>query len=465
MGDDTFIHIGFIKDFASGNGFSFAGNRTYGSTSPMWVILNAGLTKIIASPELSVRILSAFFTLTTVYLLYIVLAKSNLDKIIILAAVSSLVLNPFFLRWALTGMEATAAMSLLLYIYHLYFQKSNIQSKYPGGIVFGVAVLIRPEFLGFLIIFIVYALFKKSDSNRSFYLSLIIAIGIIFAWIIFSYFYFGTIIPNTYTAKAGDSITGFHFDNMIRTIKLFIAGNFPEFILLVMILGTATFFSIRKKNQFKLFSFFKSVLIEKRLVLPLLWIAGFYIFYIIKDVTVISRYSLLLIPFIIFIVISYLDELQKIIGSKFTYAITALYFVSIVVVFVWMTFTVVKPASDDFVNGFQKTYHHIASIIKEDSRHHNVSVALSDVGMIGCYSGARIYDLAGLVDEKRFDYKSYIDYLAADKPDYLILREEHKLDDVLPSNVYTKILFKKHIAGFGINHANPRTVTLYKLSW
>ncbi|MEJ2494257.1 MAG: hypothetical protein P8Y79_08005, partial [Ignavibacteriaceae bacterium] len=143
MGDDTFIHIGFIKDFISGKGFSFTGIKTYGTTSPMWVILGATLTKIISSPELSIRLLSGFFTLTTVYIFYIVLVRSHINKIIIYAALTSLVLNPFFLRWALTGMEATAAMTLLLLIYYFYFLRENSINKYFGGIIFGLAVLIR----------------------------------------------------------------------------------------------------------------------------------------------------------------------------------------------------------------------------------------------------------------------------------------------------------------------------------
>lgn len=465
MGDDTFIHIGFIKDFAAGKGFSFTGVRTYGSTSPLWVILNAGLTKIICSPELSIRILSGFFTFTTVYLLYLVLIKNNINKIIVYSAVASLAFNPFFLRWALSGMEATAAMSLLLIVYHLYFQKSNSRSKYLGGIIFGLAVLIRPEFLGFLIIFFIYSFFTSNDDKKSTFLSLSFAAIIVTGWIIFSYLYFGTAIPNTYIAKAGDSITSFQFLNATRTVKLFAAGNLPEFILL-MITAIAVFtMLIKKKDEFSPFEYFKSCFKEHKLLLPLLWIAGFYIFYILKDVTVISRYSLILVPFIISITASLFNEIQKHLKRKFFYIFISMYSVAILLVFGFMTFEVVKPASDDFVTGFQTTYREIAGLIKEDSRDDSTSVALTDIGMIGCYSGARVYDFIGLVDKTRFDYKTNHDYLISKKPDYLVLREEYDLNDVVPPYVQTEILFQKRLAGFGINHANPRTVTLYKFHW
>ncbi|HYR69064.1 MAG TPA: hypothetical protein VER77_04230, partial [Candidatus Dormibacteraeota bacterium] len=41
--DDTFIHLQFAKNLIGGRGFAFnAGEPTYGSTSPLWVLLLAG---------------------------------------------------------------------------------------------------------------------------------------------------------------------------------------------------------------------------------------------------------------------------------------------------------------------------------------------------------------------------------------------------------------------------------------
>lgn len=465
MGDDTFIHLGFIKDFASGKGFSFTGVRTYGSTSPLWVIICAGFSKIIPSPELTVRILSAFFTITTVYMFYKVLAKNDLDRIIIYAAVASLVFNPFFLRWALTGMEVSAAMSLLLLIYYLYIQKTGSSSKYIGGILLGLAVMIRPEFLGFLIIFFVYIFFDSVDNKKSFYLSLIISGIIVSAWFLFSYLYFGTVVPNTYVAKVGDGVLSFQFENTIRTLKLLGGGNLSEFILFAIIVVSVFFLKMKRKNEFKLFSYIRSTLFQNKIRLPLFWMVGFYIFYILKDVMVISRYSLVLVPFIIFIPAAFLNKLHKYLNPKFIHTVVIIYLMAIIINFGLMTVKVVKPASDDFVSGFQTTYREIAEIIKTNSLNQKAGVAVTDIGMIGCYSGARVYDFVGLVDKTRFDYKDSRDYLIAKKPDYLILREESQLNEIVPSYVRTEILFQKRIAGFGINHSNPRTVTLYKLQW
>lgn len=465
LGDDTFIHMGFIKDLTTGKGFSFTGTKTNGSTSPMWVFFGAIVSKIFFSPEISLRILSGFFTLTTVYLLYKVLSRNNIDNKILYAALFSLVLNPFFLRWSLSGMEVTASMSLLLLLFHLLDVKNNKRSWIWGGILFGLSILVRPEFFGFFIIFFLYSIFTQPNRRGYLTIASVIAIAIIVGWLLFTYFYFGSIIPNTYLWKAGGDLFGFKYNYVIRTIKLLLAGNLAEFSLLVILLLTLILNSVRKTNKNLNFNLLFTTLKENRLLLTILWITVFYGFYILKDVTVISRYSLILVPFIILLAISLFRKFEESLTSKIKNLILAAYIIIIFIGYGIITFYIVKPASDAFVNGFQNSYKEIASIIKEDSQNLFSSVALTDVGIIGYYSGAKVYDFAGLVDDSRFNFSNVRDYLITKKAEYLVLREEYSLKDVLPGGISYEILYEKRIAGFGINHSNPRTVTLYKLSW
>jgi len=464
LGDDTFIHIGFINDLAAGKGFSYTGTNTYGTTSPLWVMHGAIFTKLFFPPETAVRILSTFFSLATVYLLYVVLVKNNIDKKITFAAIVSLVLNPFFLRWALSGMEVSASMSLLLLIYILFDEKKKYK-WYLGGLVFGLAVLIRPEFFGFFIIIVAYYFFNFTERRKDLITTAFIALMVMGVWILFAYNYFGTIIPNTYLYKAGGSLISFGFEYAIRTLKLFAAGNLPELALLVILLVALIFIGRRKQNNPGKYNNLLTGLKEQAITLPILWIAGFYGFYLLKDVTVISRYSLMLVPFIIIIAALLFNFIKDQISEKTKYTILIIYWFTIIIGYGFISLNVVKPASDEFVNGFQTTYREMASIIKKDSGHRKTAVALTDVGIIGCYSGAKVYDFAGLVDHSRFDYDNSRDYLMAKKPGYVILREDYKPQDILPNGIETEILFQRRLGGFGINHSNPRTVTLYKLYW
>lgn len=464
LGDDTFIHIGFISDLAAGKGFSFTGTITYETTSPLWVMLGAIFTKLFFPPETAVRILSSFFSFVTVYLLYVVLVKNNIDKKITFAAIVSLALNPFFLRWALSGMEVSASMSLLLLIYILFNEK-NKHKWYLGGLVIGLAVLIRPEFFGFLIIALVYYFFVFTERRKDLIIATLIAIVIIGVWILFAYNYFGTIIPNTYLYKAGRSLISFRFEYAIRTLKLFAAANLPEFVLIFALFMTLIFISRKKQCISGKYHSLLTELKERGTILPILWIAGFYGFYLLKDVTVISRYSLILVPFTIIIAAQLFNIIKEKIGEKTNSKILIIYLFTIIIGYCLITLKVVKPASDEFVNGFQTTYREMASIIKMDSGNGKIAVALTDVGIIGCFSGAKVYDFAGLVDHSRFNYDNSHDYLIAKKPVYIILREDYKPQDILPNGIETEILFQRRLGSFGINHSNPRTVTLYKLEW
>ena len=465
LGDDTFIHIGFIKGLLNSEEFSFAGTRTYGSTSPLWVLMGAALSRIFFSPELSIRLLSFLFSFLTIFLAYKTLVSFNLAPKIIYVSIFSLALNPFFLRWALTGMEVSCSMSVFLVIYLLAKSEKEF-APYLIGILFALAMLIRPEFLGFFIIYIIYQFFQTKSERKDCLVVLLVTLILISCWILFTYNYFGTISPNTYVSKAGGSIFGFTFYNAIRSLKLLAGGNLSEFILLSALMLLIVYFIFKDKTKaVRQTKDYLRLLNGSGLVLPILWIAGFYLFYIFKDVIIISRYSLMLVPFLIFFTAFTINYFSKQISERAITFLLILYLAFSLFGYGYVTFTIVKPASDDFVVGFQTTYNELAKIIKEDSENKNVSVALTDVGIIGCYSGSKVYDFAGLVDKSRFDYESSSEYLIAKKPDYLILREDYQFNELLPNDVEYEILFNKKIAGFGINHSAPRFITLYKIFW
>ncbi len=125
----------------------------------------------------------------------------------------------------------------------------------------------------------------------------------------------------------------------------------------------------------------------------------------------------------------------------------------------------IKPSVDDFVNGFQNTYKEIASIIKSDSDKSMLSVGVADVGIIGAYSGAKVFDSAGLVDGERFRYKSTLEYYNVKKPDFIILREEDKIENVIPPEIHYEILYGKKLPGLRIKETDERIVTLCRIFW
>ncbi len=463
MGDDVFIHIGFVKGLINTGKFSFAGNITYGSTSPLWVILGFIFSKIFLYPEISIRILCALFTFFTIYIFYITLWDENINRGIFYVSLLSLAFNPFLLKWSISGMEATAAMTALLVVYKLNKRELSGSTSLLTGIVFGLSILLRPEFAAFFAIFLVYNYFFLSARRKQLLYTAFPCLVIIFAWLYYAHKQFGTIIPNTYVAKAGSGLIILDYQAFVRDIKVLIAGNLPEFFLLFILALYVTLFQIRNKNFNSILRSYFSFIKSNKVLIVLFWVLGFYIFYILKDVTIISRYSLILVPSIIIFTAVTFNFLSENFTAKTKKIFLVMYLISIVLSYGYLTFNIIVPSNNNFVRGFQRTYMYIASIIRNDSGGKNVSVAVSDIGVIGCYSGARIDDLGGLVDRSRFNYNSPKEYVSYKKPDFIILRGEAKIDNILPENAGYKILYQKYVPGFSINDPTPRVVSLYKI--
>jgi hypothetical protein len=127
------------------------------------------------------------------------------------------------------------------------------------------------------------------------------------------------------------------------------------------------------------------------------------------------------------------------------------------------TYFVVKPDADSFVAGFQREYKNIASILKEG--HEEGSVALTDVGIIGVYSGMRIYDFVGLVDKDRAYFSNKKDYFMNKRPRYLITHGEINVDELKDANAKFNEIYTANIEGFGINKKGNVKVSVYRVDW
>lgn len=463
LSDDAFIHIAFIKSFINGDGLSFAGSRTYGTTSPLWIFLGSILTLLSGSPELSIRILSGFFTILSIILFQIILDITGLNVKIKTAGLISIAINPFILRWSLTGMESTAAMFLMTYFIYLFRKDNWFKHQILTGILVGFSFLVRPEFTGFFLITFIFFLIKhKADPKKLIFA--LPAIIILFAWIFFTYLYYGVILPNTYTAKSSSQLFFFDVRTFYRNLQTLFAVNLPEFLITVILLFI--FISlIKMADRRNIIPRLTNNIKSSGIQLIFFWLVAFYIFYTLRDVTIISRYAIIFIPFIILFVLIIFNAVSQSFSKKIRVGLLSVYFVIIIVSSFLLTLKVIKPSADDFVNGFQTTYKDIASIINSYSKYKNVSVGAADVGIIGAYSNARIFDSVGLVDNERFKYKSTLEYYLDKKPDFIILREEEKIEDVIPSGTNSEILFSKKLPGFGIKDPEERIVTLYKINW
>ena len=457
MPDDTFIHIGYAKDISEGKGYSFAGNKTYGSTSPIWPPLIAFIALTHIDFETSAKFLSFLFSIAGILLMYIT-ARLRFSNVISLCAAFLFSFNTYFIRWSLTGMEATAScFFMLVLVYIVFMEKEKTGNKFLYFIA-GLSPLIRPEF--YLFILILFSFLFLIYPNRAISSKLVLTTIPALLWNCFAYIYFGTITPSTFLIKAGNTFFSTEWDTVVRSTALFLSGNLIEFCF-IFITSVLLFFSCKRKVKSKV-----PHLIKSETTLFATWISLFYIYYILKNVTILSRYSLVLLPAVILLTVFLFTEVAE--QFNFTQKVKNLLLVGLITTSLLFhglfTYFIVKPDADNFVCGFQREYKKIAAMIAVE-RHKESSVALSDVGIIGVYSGLKIYDFVGLVDKERFQFSSKRDYFFNKKPQFLILREEIKLEELKDTSVAFQEIYATHIPGLGINQRNNIKVTAYKVFW
>ncbi len=456
MSDDAFIHAGFIDGLIKKGGFYFTRNLTYGTTAPLWTILCAIFIKLSSvSLATGIRIMSGIFNVLTILLFARLLMKEKIHPLLILCAALSLAFNSYVMRWYLSGMECGAAIFFLVLAFYYFRRPNNNVNAIVLGLSLGCASLIRPEILLFFICFSIWKLFLHYGQKMSLLLYFISGVLPLAAWNIFAYFHFGTITPNSFIVKANKSLFTFSFSHLPRTVKLILSGNLPEFLLLFTLFLIILLYCFQKKKVD--FTFLK----RADITLVVACFLGFYGYYIAKDVIVISRYSIILFPFIIYFTAISMD---RIIAESKTKNILAGSWITVILIYsAIFSLMVIKPSSDQFSSGFQKVYKEMAAILSNMPQ--GSTVGLTDVGIIGTYSGLDVRDFAGLVDHTRFDYKTTKDYIAAKKPNFIILRGEGKINAILPKDISHSLLFQKNIPTLGINEGQNRYARLWQVNW
>ncbi|MGD0589754.1 MAG: hypothetical protein ABSA44_02995 [Bacteroidota bacterium] len=457
MPDDTFIHIGYAKDICEGNGYSFAGNKTYGSTSPLWPPCIAALTVVRIDLEHAARLLSFLFSIASICLMYHI-THLRFSVPISLGASCLLCFNTYFLRWSLTGMEATAACFFMLVLIYLLFKERQGSIGRFSYLIIGLSPLVRPEYYLFVSFFFMFLFFN--EPVKKYAAKLFIALIPSVIWNCFAFVYYGTIVPTTFSIKAGDTFFSTEWDTFVRSAKLFLSGN-PIELCVIFLAFVLLLLHIRHTLKKKV-----SHIVRSEVVLIIIWIVSFYLYYILKNVTILSRYSLVVLPLIILLMIDMFTRAceQYHLSQRTTNLLLAALVATSLLVHGLFTYRIVKPDADSFTHGFQREYKKIASILSAEGCT-NGSVALSDVGIIGVYSGLKIYDFVGLVDKDRFHFSSNRDYFINKKPQYLISHGEISLEELKDTSVSFQEIYTTQIAGLGINQRGNIVVHVHKVFW
>ncbi len=224
--DDAYITFRYVKNFITGNGLVFnPGEYVEGYTNFLWLLL-LSLTSILGfGIEQTSLNLSVFFGLSAIILTYKLTSavfkssrQNNIffkDSIFLLIPAGLLVLTGSFGYWAVSGMETSLFISLILASIYFYFKTENQKTNFILPSLLFLTFLLRPE--GILISFLIYShklfyiLFKDKETRKTglkfFFTEVAVLLTPALLYTLFRLLYFGYPFPNTYYAKSGFSFS------------------------------------------------------------------------------------------------------------------------------------------------------------------------------------------------------------------------------------------------------------------
>lgn len=156
--DDTYIHLRYAENVLERQEFSFnPGTSTYGATSPLWIFGLALCLQLGLSGPVAAWTLGLVSGVLTILLLAELLRRLPFPEAWRWWLFALGVVDAWFLRWTMSGMETPLATAMLLVLLWPLVLASpepdpaagrRLLLRYLGwGVAAGLAALVRPEYL------------------------------------------------------------------------------------------------------------------------------------------------------------------------------------------------------------------------------------------------------------------------------------------------------------------------------
>lgn len=435
--DDAFITYKYAKNISEGNGFRFnTDEKVLGTTSPFYSLLLSFLgffTGEIHIISLVLNLISIFFSGIIVYLLL----SKYLPSFIALGGGTLFIFFPMFYR--IIGMETNFVIFLIILSLFLF----NSEKYSLSFTIIGLATLTRLESALLIPLLVLSMLFRKDFKNIL--KALAIYLLVISPWFVFSYYYFGQLLPNTFYIKTNFRYAEINIFKKIYNMITYITGL--KFLKSVFLKG---FLSVLSENvqYFKIWIllflttsllsikyFFKINFIR----LYLFWVLLYVISYsILQTPNFIWYYVLALsiIPIILALGINRIFELFK--GrfkvNRVIFLVAFLFFLLTVFegknvfnIFYGKWYSLHIPHLERF-----ETYIKVSNYINRNVPVEK-TIGTEEIGIVGYYSRNKIWDFYSLI-HKADKFSSYLPndrvqhipyLLVLMDPDYLILNSFH----------------------------------------
>lgn len=470
--DDTYIHLQYARNLASGHGFVFnPGERVYGSTSPLWVALIADGMALGLDGLATARAIGLVATLASIVLFHSLMRRNLRMPALRALATITWAGHAWMIRWSLSGMETPLAVALVLAGFMAFTEGKQWGSRpVRTGALWSLAALTRPECV-FLLLLWAVLLVAETDSRAGLRRLLYGAAAptvIYGGWLVFARLYFGTFWPNTLSAKtAGGEGFAYVLDTLWRQIKVVGA---TDAVMAGALVGAIAFGARR---------LWPRRLAAQRL-LPWLWVASVPVLYVVRGVPVVSRYVLPLMPILAWLAWRGVErwwggdspETRDRRGA----AVLGVGLAALALIQNFAVYrTAVLPQVRSFSAGLRESLIPIGVWFETHTPPQTV-VAAPDIGAVGFFSHRRVVDLAGLVTpamipilrrESPEDAVARFAFASFSRPDYVIDRasREWDLDRRSPYRAALAPIMNAAVPNLGIARPGPAVYSVYRVDW
>lgn len=442
--DDVYTYLQYAKNLLAGDGCSFSGGeQTYGFTSPLWLFLITlgGLGGI--DLWIVAKVLDLLAACISIVLFY--RAAFEMMRDVVPALLSTIVFSSgvWLVKWAGSGTEASIAVTLAL----LTFLYALRNAYLPAIVTAALLTLVRSE--GMLLGCCVVAdmIYNSNDRKRAMPRGVrltVVLVAIVLPWYLIAAGLFGSALPNAAMAESGSWFNGADMADAAKDVVLRL--GFSDGIALLVLTISAIVLIRRLRRSSDPASVLVRIFLVRQNLIPAGMIIGIPLVYVLSGTNVVSRYLLLVTPFIALSSFTLCYNACSA-GRLRLYTLPAVGVVATLIllqnqVAYWQY---VKPGIDAFEVGMQTTFIPMGKWLKSYSGA-DEAVFAWDVGALGFYSDRRVIDgaaratpdLIPLVRSGRTPEQMMRDRVYSSYPDvgYVVhrsvVREEWAADNLQP---------------------------------
>lgn len=231
--DDAWIHAQFARNVASGEGFTYTGDRwVAGSTSPAWTLLLSFGYLLTRSATVSAKAIGVLLHVACGLLAARLVLVLTADRILAAACAAIVVALPAMVWGAVSGMEVGLSAAATLAGMYLYLgSASQSRREVAAFAMLSAACLARPETFVILAVTALHAVLRGPTPRarlRTLAMAAVVAAAVVGPLIVFAYVTTGRPLPTTFYAKSGPGVVRAAAEGDFNQVRKLVTVSGPD---------------------------------------------------------------------------------------------------------------------------------------------------------------------------------------------------------------------------------------------